>query len=349
MAKGLLPRINNFLEAFEGDEIHVGVDVHKKSYSIAVRRQDGACETWVSPADPRAFVATLLDFGNPVGSVVYEAGPTGFALARAVEEAGLTCIVAAPNKIPRPVSAGAKTDRLDCIKLAEYAAKGLLKPIAIPTAREEAERSLMRRRHQLVDDLRRIKLRIKSLLLQTGTPEPPGLSKWSVASVNALSVLQMEPCAKLTLDSHLRMMRFIQKELQQVMADLKAIMESDRHRPAFDRLRSVTGVGITVAATFLLELFRPGRFNRSEEVTSYLGLAPMVRHSGERTPNGRLVPVGQKRLRSLLVEAAWLWQGKVPEVKQLYNKLLAQTGLPQKAIAAVARRLAIKLWKLSLA
>ena len=349
MARQSLSRISIFLEAFEGREIHVGVDVHKRSYSVAVRRADGATVTWVAAADPHDLVRCLLDLGTPIGCVAYEAGPTGFGLARAVEEAGLDCIVAAPNKIPRPVSAGAKTDRLDCIKLADFAAKGMLNPIAVPTAREEAERALMRRRHQLVEDLKRTKLRIKSLLLQTGTQEPPGLGKWSVASVNALSVLEMEPCGKLVLDSHLRTMQAIREELRHLMADLREVMESDHHKRAYDLLRSVTGIGITVAATFLLELFRPERFNRAEEVTSYLGLAPMVRHSGDRTPRGRLVPVGQKRLRSLLVEASWLWQGKVPEVKQLYNKLLAQTGVPQKAIVAIARRLAIKLWRLSLA
>jgi len=348
MAQSLLARINTFLEAFEGQEIHVGVDVHKQSYSVAVRRADGACETWVAPAKPYDFVRTILDFGTPIGSIAYEAGPTGFALARALEDAGLPCIVAAPSKIPRPVSPGSKTDRLDCIKLAEYAAKGMLKCIAIPTRQEEAERSLLRRRFQLVDELKRTKLRIKSLLLSMGVEEPEGLAKWSKQAVLDLSVLQLEPVAKLTLDSHLRQLGWVQSELGEVMKSLRAVAQSDRHKDAVDRIMSIVGVGITVALAFRLELFRPERFNRHEEVTSYLGLAPTVRHSGDRSPRGRLVPVGQKRLRSLLVEAAWLWQGKVPEVKARYNALVSRSGLPQKAIAAMARRLAVVLWRLSL-
>lgn len=191
MAKYSVSRIRSFLEAFEGEEIHVGVDVHKHSYSVAVRRADGACETWATPAKPYELVHTLLNFATPVGSVVYEAGPTGFALARALEEAGLTCIVAAPNKIPRPVSPGSKTDRLDCIKLADYAAKGMLKSIAIPTQTEEAERGLLRRRFQLVDELKRTRLRIKSLLLVMGVEEPKGLAQWSKQAVLALSVCNL--------------------------------------------------------------------------------------------------------------------------------------------------------------
>jgi len=348
MAKYSVSRIRSFLEAFEGEEIHVGVDVHKHSYSVAVRRADGACETWATPAKPYELVHTLLNFATPVGSVVYEAGPTGFALARALEEAGLICIVAAPNKIPRPVSPGSKTDRLDCIKLADYAAKGMLKSIAIPTQTEEAERGLLRRRFQLVDELKRTKLRIKSLLLVMGVEEPKGLAQWSKQAVLALSVLQFEPAAKLTLDSLLRELKWVQQELNEVMTSLRAIAESERHKAAVDRIKSIVGVGITVALTFRLELFRPERFNRHEEVTSYLGLAPTVHHSGDRSPRGRLVPVGQKRLRSLLVEAAWMWQGKVPEAKDRYSKLVARSGIPQKAIAAMARRLAVMLWRLSL-
>lgn len=348
MAKYSLSRISRFLEAFEGAEIHVGVDVHKRSYSVAVRRVDGAFETWVSPADPQAFAQSLLELDVPIHCVAYESGPTGFALSRAIGEAGMTCIVAAPNKIPRPASTGVKTDRLDCIKLADFAAKGMLKSIAIPTTQEESERSLIRRREQVVAGIRRIKHRVKSFLLFTGIPEPRGLGQWSKRAVEQLSVVQMEPAAKLTLDSMLRELKWKQQELHEVMVSIRALMAEEHHAAAVERMCSVVGVGITIASTFRLELFRPERFNRKEEVASYLGLAPTVRHSGERSPSGRLVPVGQKHLRSLLIEAAWMWQAKVPEVKKLYAKFLARTGIAQKAIAAIAHRLAIALWRLSL-
>lgn len=348
MAKYSLSRITNFLEACEGEDVFVGIDVHKRSYYVAIRREDGACETWVSPARPYDFVMTLLELGHPIKQVVYESGPTGFVLCRALQEAGIDCCVVASNKVPRAVTPGAKTDRLDCIKLAEYAAKGMLKSIAIPTQQEEGQRLLIRRRFQIVDAIRRVKLRIKSLLLYEGIQEPDGLKNWSKKSINALSLLQIEPSAKLALDSLLRELSWLQDELAEIMAALKGLME-DQHKEPVKRLCSVPGVGFTIATTFLLEVFRPERFQRPEEVASYLGLAPVVRQSGESSSRGRLVPVGQKRLRSLLVEAAWLWQSKVPEVKERYNQLVNRTGLPQKAISAIARRLAILLWHLSLA
>lgn len=129
---------------------------------------------------------------------------------------------------------------------------------------------------------------------------------------------------------------------------MKIIAKKQRHRERFEALQSVPGVGFVTAIAFELELFHPERFQREEQLTSYLGLAPTVRHSGERHPRGHLVPVGQKRLRSLLVEAAWVWVGHDPYAALLYRKFLGKSQVPQKAIAAVARKLAVILWRLSI-
>ncbi len=101
-----------------------------------------------------------------------------------------------------------------------------------------------------------------------------------------------------------------------------------------------------MATGFRLELFGPERFHRAEEVTRNLGPAPMVRHSGEKAPPGRLRPVGQTRLGSLLIEAAWIWRQYDPYARNLYNHFLSRMGIAQKAIAAVARKLAVILWRL---
>lgn len=158
--------------------------------------------------------------------------------------------------------------------------------------------------------------------------------------------METEGC--LTVEIHLRELNFLQNELSSVTHQLNQINLEPKHRAVIRSLTSVPGVGKIVATTFHTEMFRPERFNRGEEVASYLGLAPTVRHSGEKTPRGQLVPVGQTRLRSLLIEAAWMWQTKDPHARELYNKLISKTGIPQKAIAALARRLAIILWRLSI-
>ena len=346
MARNSLSGLHCFVTGFEHDLFYVGIDVHKRSYHVALRRSDGRAQALVTPALPQAVVDLLAGLGIQIGAVAYESGPTGFSLARALIDAGIPVIVAAPSKIPRPVAPGAKCDRLDCLKLAEYVAKGMLKSIAVPTPEEEAHRALLRRRHMIVDTVRRCKQRIKGLLLFLGVEEPKELEHWRQGVENTLLALPIDPSALETLESYLRELKFNQEELRRVEHQLKSLPKPQEVSVSIACLQSVPGVGPTVATTFALELFRPDRFKRPEQVTSYLGLAPVVRQSGNKTPSGRLVPVGQTRLRSLLIEAAWMWRARDQYADSIYRRLLGKTGVAQKAIAALARRLALILWRL---
>jgi len=346
MASISLSRIASFVLGFEKKVFCIGADVHKKSYSIALRRADDKFLTWTCSASPDLLVDQIKRLGVRIGAVAYEAGPTGFSLARALRCAGINVIVAAPSRIPRPVTAGAKSDRLDCIKLSAYASKGMLTTIAVPTVEEEARRALLRRRHKAVDAVRRCKQRIKSQLLCQGIEPPKELGNWSKGAPAALRKLTMEPGFGITLDSLLRELAFFQKELCRLERELVRMVKDRKCRANMGYLKSVPGVGSVVAATYSLELFRPERFQVADQVSSYIGLAPMVRQSGQSRGSGRLVPVGQSRLRSLLIEAAWNWKRKDPYAAALYNKFVSRTGIAQKAICAVARKLAIILWRL---
>ena len=192
------------------------------------------------------------------------------------------------------------------MKLAHYTAKGMIRPIAIPTAKEDAQRALLRRRHQLVDRLRQSKHRIKGFLLYHGFKETDAIRHWHSDYEEQIAALPLLPEGRFTMESHLRELRFLKQELSEVAYQLAFLNRQPEHHSVIQSLTSVPGVGKVVATTFHLELFRPEHFQRGEEVASYLGLAPTVRHSGEKTPRGYLVPVGQKRLRSLLIEAAWI-------------------------------------------
>ena len=348
MARFSLSALQSFVATHQSEPFWIGVDVHKRSYHLAFRRADAKTFTVVAPASPEKFLELCGRLDIVIAGVVYEAGPTGFSLARVVEAEGVSVIVAAPSKIPRSISSGAKTDRLDCLKLAHFAAKGLIRPIAIPTAQEEAHRALSRRRHQLVDSIRRCKQRIKGFLLYHGFKETESIQNWRADYPEQIAELPLEVAGRLTIESHLRELNFLQDELSSVTHQLDQMNLKPSHRAVIRSLTSVPGVGKVVATTFHTELFRPERFDRGEEIASYLGLAPSVRQSGERTLRGYLVPVGQTRLRSLLIEAAWIWRAKDAYAHDLYNKLLSKTGIPQKAIAALARRLAIILWRLSI-
>src|SRR4051795_11330346 len=98
-----------------GEVIHVGVDVHKATYHVALLSDRRALvATWVQPARPELLAERLTPFREQIARVVYEAGPTGFALVRRLRADGFRAEVIAPAKTPIPPGAEPKTDRLDC-------------------------------------------------------------------------------------------------------------------------------------------------------------------------------------------------------------------------------------------
>lgn len=155
------------LRVDQGETARVGVDVHKASSHVAVvTDQRGLVATWTQPADPDRLVERLKSIGEQVAQVVYEARPTGFALVRRLRDAGYHAEVIAPSKIPTMPGPEAKSDRLDCRKLAVFAQKGLLRPVRVPTEQEEADRQVVRLRQQLARKLRVVQQQIKAPLMQ---------------------------------------------------------------------------------------------------------------------------------------------------------------------------------------
>lgn len=346
MKKGKFSSLDQFFAESFGRKVWIGVDVHKRSYSVAICRDDGVTVSWKTAADNDALVRQLAIHGMEIKVLVYESGPTGFGLARTCQRAGIPTIVAAPSRIIRPVSPTAKTDSLDCRKLAELATKDMIRSIAVPSEEEEALRALERRRHQLADSQRKVRQRIRGFLLFHGVEEPTGLERWTIQAVQVLSQLLLHEALRDTLDDYLEELCHVRQRILALERKLAAHTAA-LHRRRLACLQSVPGVGRIVACSFLSELFRPERFQRGEEIAAYLGLAPFVRHSGEKSPAGRLRPTGHTRLRSLLVEAAWVWKGRDSGVQAYYARMFYNTGLAQKAITAVARKLAIILWRLA--
>ena len=340
-------RIGRFVASVGEEPVFVGVDVHKRTYSVALFcATDGQVETWSCPADVAGLVEQLRGLGCQIEHAVYETGPTGFSLCRALREAGFNASVVAASRIPRGVAASAKSDRIDATKLATYLARGLLRSVAIPTIEEEGYRALVRRRKRVGEARAKVKQKIKGLLLAMGVAEPPSLKKWAKTAAVDLAALDLDPGHGSALVSLIREYRFLHEEHCRLRREVRKATKR-LHPERYARLTRVGGVGEVVATTFLAEIFAPERFNRAEELTSYLGLAPVVRRSGDGPARARLRPVGQKRLRAILVEGAWQWTWRDEEAKELYNRHLARCGVPQKAICVVARKLAIKLWRLA--
>src|SRR3954452_14717360 len=281
-----------------GAVAHVGVDVHKASYHVAVvSDRRGLIATWTQPADPDLLVERLKPISAQVAQVVYEAGPTGFALVRRLRAAGYCAEVIAPSKIPTLPGPEAKSDRLDCRKLAVFAQKGLLRPVRVPAEQEEADRQVVRLREQLTRKLRVIQQQIKAFLLQHGIAEPAGLTHWSAAAVEALRRLEAQAELRFCLDVMLDERRHALEQVARATRRLEELAQAERHRATVATLRTVPGVGPITAMTSRVELHEPGRFNGGGQVARMIGLAPQVLQSGPTRREGRLLKSGSGRPR----------------------------------------------------
>src|SRR3954469_15648495 len=347
--KTVLRPTSSALRLDPGEIAHVGVDVHKASYHVAVvSDRRGLIATWTQPADPDLLVERLKPISAQVAQVVHEAGPTGFALVRRLRSAGYCAEVIAPSKIPTMPGPEAKSDRLDCGKLAVFAQKGLLRPVRVPEEQEEADRQVVRLREQLARKLRVIQQQIKAFLLQHGIAEPEGLTHWTAASVEALRRLELGNELRFCLGVMLDERRHALEQVARATRRLEELAKADRHHATVSTLRTVPGVGPITAMTFRVELHEPKRFQDGGQVARMIGLAPQVLQSGPTRREGRLLKSGNARLRTVLVEAAWRWVAGDAAAKEKSRGLVASAGNGKKAIVGMARRLAILLWRMSL-
>jgi transposase len=334
------------LAVTEADRVVVGLDVHKREIHAAVRVNGQEVGTHVLPAQPAAVEKFLAPYRPGLKHVVYEAGPTGYGLARHLRSAGVPVDVIAPSKTPQTPGDRSKSDRLDCLELARLDEANLLKAVGVPTEEEEAERQVIRLRDQAVADRRRVRQRIKSFLLMHGLAEPAGLGHWSAAGVAALGSMKVgNGRLRFCLDLLLEELANADETIEKVVHEMKEMAEEPRHAPAVRALTAHVGVGRTTALAFEMELFRPERFSNERQVSAMLGLAPRVRQSGGRRQEGPLIKAGRGRLRSLLVEAAWVWIRHDAEARKVYQRLVHNTGSTQKAIVGMARRLGLDLWR----
>src|SRR4051795_7121081 len=146
----------------------VGLDVHARSVSAAAI--DGVTGELIRQRlvpDPAVILDWLRALPGPV-AVTYEAGPTGFGLARALTGAGIRCQVAAPSKINRPSGDRVKTDARDAVLLARLLRLDDIVTVRVPTVAQEAARDLVRAREVTRGDLMRVRHRISKLLLRHG-------------------------------------------------------------------------------------------------------------------------------------------------------------------------------------
>lgn len=343
---------NNKLN-FHGQQLFIGIDVHLKSWVITILFQGLKLKKYVMNPDVDELVRHLRN--NYPGAdyrCVYEAGFSGYWLARKLSAAGIDVTLVNPADVPtKNKEKTRKTDSIDSYKLARELNNNTLEGIYIPTEKQEAIRSLCRVRYQLTKDQAKIKNRIKSFMYFLGIKLPGNaeMHHWSNRFITYLTNLEIkEAPAKIALNKYLDTLRLLRGEFAQTMKQLKKIInEDEKSRNIVKRLMTVPGIGPITAITLYTELMDINRFDRLDKLSAYVGFSPSTDSSGEKE---RVLGISKRHnrlLRSMMIEAAWTAVRRDPALTAKYGELLSRME-PQECIIRIAKKLlnrVMYVWK----
>lgn len=326
---------------YSGHELFVGLDVAKKSWKACVRTKDLALRSVTVPGRADALLRFLeREFAGASIRLVYEAGCFGFWIHDALTEAGIDVVIVAPHLLPKDL---VKTDRLDASKLAKLLASGLLKGIWVPDRQQRLDRSLVRRRAQLVKERGRLQDQIKKLLLfhGVGIEAPP--TRWTVGYAQALREVDLgdrlfESSLHGMLDDHAYLSGKIRLQERQI----RELSNRDAYARRLLLLRSIPGIGLLTGMILLVELGDVSRFANCERFVSYLGLTPRQDSTGEQDRKGHITRAGNQFVRHALVELAWRAIRRDPALLTSYEQIRTRRG-GKIAIVAVARKIALRI------
>jgi transposase len=283
----------------------VGLDVHARQTHAAVLDPDsgeiGVSRLGMAPLE----VASFLEGLGPAVLAVYEAGPTGFGLARAARERGIDVRVAAPGSIPKGSGDRVKTDRRDAIRLARLLAAGELSFAFVPSVADEHFRDLVRAIEDGRGDLMRARHRLGKFLLRRGERYPGPGRAWTRAHMTWLRALSLpDPCSRATFADYLASVELLIGRRASLLAALEQQIPESSHAPVIARLRCFRGIDTLSAAGLCAELGHFARFPRPGRLAGFLGIVPSERTSDTKRRQGAITKAGPPHARRLLVEAA---------------------------------------------
>lgn len=298
----------------------------------------------------------------------YEAGREGFSVHRRLVQLGICSVIldAASVDVNRRARR-AKTDRLDAemlvTKLLAYRrGEKAFSVVRVPATDDEGIRHEQRELQDLKVERARHRLRIESWLLTEGIAV-----RWAESMLDSLPQLQtidgrtLSPTLVKRIGDEAQRLGLVSEQIARIESERKALVKAatapgpadettpPAHIQLVGSLAKLKGVGSTSAFRLVLECFGWRRFKNRRQVAGCFGLAPTPFASGTLQREQGIAKLGRGALRSLLIELSWLWLRYQPSsaISIWYNMRCAASGSRQRrvGIVAVARRLAIALWK----
>jgi transposase len=273
----------------------VGLDVHATKVVAAVLDvQTGELAFFSMTADIARVAGFCAGLPGPVRTA-YEAGPTGYGLARELARREVQCVVAAPSKIPRGSGERVKTDRRDAELLARLLLAGKLHPVRVPGREEESLRDLIRAREAVRVDLMRCRHRLSKLLLRHGIRFENG-DAWTTRHQQWLSTITLaQPAAQATLLDARGAVDALVHRREQLEREIIALLPGSPWRVQSSRLRCMRGLDTLSAVGLCAEVGDFARFRKPAQLMSYLGLVPSETSSGQQRRLGSITKTGSTR------------------------------------------------------
>lgn len=294
---------------YEGITV-IGLDVHKRSISVAIRHPGGqGLEEEQLPHERGAVARWARRWKRKSGGkliCVYEAGACGYALQRQLQALGVACEVIAPSLVPRKPGERIKTDRRDARKLAEYLASGHLTPVRPPSPAEEAARDLCRAREDAKQDRMRCRHRLSKFLLRRGRSYASGLRAWTAAHRDWLKNLSFDdPWEQAVFDDYRLAVEQIDARIEALDRQIETLAQTSTYREPVGALRCFRGIDTRTALGLVTELHGIERFGSARSLMAFVGLVPSEFSSGDRQRRGAITKAGNGHARKLLIESSW--------------------------------------------
>jgi transposase len=338
---------------FEGQNIYVGIDVHLKSWTVCIMTEGLEHKRFMQP--PKAQV--LYDYltrNFPGGNYysVYESGFSGFWAHRQLTDLGIINIVTNAADVPTGQKERLdKDDPVDSRKLARSLRAKELEAIYVPDVSTLEDRSLLRMRTSLVQDMTRFKQRIKGFLYFFGIPYPERFVKSGTHwSNNFLRWLKEDVKVQLSQESGRQTLSMMVKEVEDqrklllsVYRQITQLSKNEKYASNIKLLMTIPGIGLLTAMHWLTEIETIGRFENTDHFAAYVGIVPTRCNSGESKNDGDMTFRGQDTLKKCLIESSWIAARYDPALLLAYNQYAKRMN-PNKAIIRIARKLLNRIY-----
>ena len=313
-----------------------------RSWRAVLDAETGQLQTFRMSGESETAAGFCAALPRPV-QVAYEAGPTGYGLARELAKRGVECVVAAPGKIPRAAGDRIKTDRRDAEHLVRLLLAGKLHAVRVPGDEEEALRDLVRAREAVRLDLMRCRHRLSKLLLRHGFRFDDGHA-WTDRHRQWLDTIALRwPAAQTTLIDARGAIDALVHRRDQLEREILALLPDSPWAGQTGRPRCLRGIDTLSAVGLCAEVGDFERFAKAAQLMSYIGLVPSEHTTGEQRRLGQITKTGSGHARRLLVEAAWHYR-KRPAIGKALSARQAGQPAAAVAIAWTAQRRLHRVW-----